>query len=254
MGIDSFGDRMKSYEATETQRVSVAGLPLMARIDGRGFSRFTKGLDKPYDIRMTKCMYHTAKNIAKETHAICSYVQSDEITLLYYPEHAEQQLFFGGKFFKLTSVLSSMATAYFTRQIMKRLPKIYFNKMPTFDCRVWNVPNVTEATNAFLWREQDATKNSIQSLARKYFSTKQLHKKNCKHMQELLLEQGIEWEDYPDFFKRGVFIQRKLYFAGDPAEPRYTYERARNMPAFKDVVNRDLFIFKGMAPIYEPYI
>lgn len=250
MGVDSFGDRMKSYEATETQRVSVASLPLMARIDGRSFSKFTKGLDKPYDIRMTKCMYYTAKNIAKETHATCAYVQSDEITLLYYPEHSEQQLFFGGKFFKLTSVLASMATAYFTRQVIKRLSKIYFNKMPTFDCRVWNVPHKTEASNSFLWREQDATKNSIQSLARKYFSTKQLHKKNCKDMLEMLTEQGIKWEDYPDFFKRGTFIQRKLYFAGDPAEPRYMYCRVKNIPAFKDVLNRDCFIFNGMEPIY----
>lgn len=249
MGIDSFGDRMKSYEATETQRVSVAGLPLMARIDGRCFSKFTKGLDKPYDLQMSTAMYVTARNVAKETHATCAYVQSDEITLLYSKDREEQQLFFGGKLFKLTSVLASLATAYFTRQVLKRLGNEYFNKIPTFDCRVWNVPNRTEAANSFLWREQDATKNSIQGAGRYYFSNKRLHQKNTKKIKEMLLEVGVIWEDYPNFFKRGSFIQRKLCFV-DGIE-RHKYQRAKNMSAFKDVLNREAFIFYGKEAIYE---
>ena len=39
---------------------------LCVRIDGRGFSKFTKGLQRPYDERLSKLMVETTKYIVEE--------------------------------------------------------------------------------------------------------------------------------------------------------------------------------------------
>ena len=74
---DALGDRMKSYEAVETHRRFDSTLPVYARIDGRGFSKFTKDMNRPYDLRMTNTMIGVTKYLVDKTHAACGYVQSD---------------------------------------------------------------------------------------------------------------------------------------------------------------------------------
>ena len=47
-----------------------------------------------------------------------------------------------------------------------------------FDSRVFNIPK-EEVNNCLLWRQQDATRNYIQSVAQATVSHKQLPNKNC---------------------------------------------------------------------------
>lgn len=241
---DVFGDRMKSYENTQTSQVSMNMLPLMIRLDGRGFSRFTKGLARPYDTRLSKCMILLTSYLTREAGAKLGYTQSDEITLLLNQNSYEEQLFFGGKFFKLNSVLASMATSYFSRLIKKYLPKEYYLKHPLFDCRSWNVPNLAEAANCFLWREKDATKNSIQMAAREIASSKQLEGKKREEQLKILSDNGINWEFYPAFFKRGTYIQRTQ----STTDLRSVVLRVKNMPPFSKLTNKEDFISKGAIP------
>lgn len=77
---DDFGDRMKLYEMAEAGRKFMPLLPVIARIDGRSFSKFTKGLERPYDIRLSKLMVATTKFLVQETNANCGYTQSDGAT------------------------------------------------------------------------------------------------------------------------------------------------------------------------------
>jgi tRNA(His) 5'-end guanylyltransferase len=63
MSDDSFGDRMKGYEAHETSRRFLPGLPVYARIDGRSFSKFTKGMRRPFDERMTHAMVKATRHL-----------------------------------------------------------------------------------------------------------------------------------------------------------------------------------------------
>jgi tRNA(His) 5'-end guanylyltransferase len=89
-------------------------------------------------------------------------------------------------------------------------PEDKVKQMPTFDSRVWNVPNLTEAANCFLWREKDATKNSVSMAAQAYFSYKELQNKSQSEMQEMLWsKKDINWNNYPDFFKRGTYAARR---------------------------------------------
>jgi len=60
---DDFGNRMKAYEAVETGRRLDVTMPIYARIDGRAFSSFTRGMDRPFDFRMLSAMVATASHL-----------------------------------------------------------------------------------------------------------------------------------------------------------------------------------------------
>jgi len=77
-----------------------------------------------------------------------------------------------------------------------------------FDSRCFNIPK-EEVTNCFIWRQQDATRNAIQMLGQCNFSHKELHGKSCNDIQDMLMTQrGINFNDMPTEFKRGVCCNR----------------------------------------------
>lgn len=263
---DDLGDRMKLYESAEAGRNLMPLLPIMARLDGRGFSGFTSGLAKPYDARLSNLMIDCLKYLVKETNANCGYTQSDEITLTWYSPDFIKQTFFNGRVSKLTSILAAMQSVYFNSKLNCIPERV--DCMPLFDCRVWNVPTLEEGANVFLWREQDAIKNSISMAARAYFSHNELLNKNGPHMKSMLLEKGVNWDDYPAFFKRGTYVQRqKVYRPFTPEEidklpPKHaartsevTVERteyvALDMPPFGSILNRAEVIYSGAEPRYK---
>ena len=206
---DAMGDRMKGYEMETTGRRLMPLVPAVARIDGRSFSSFTRGLRRPYDERMSGLMVETTKYLVRETNANCGYTQSDEITLVWHTTGYETEILFNGRVQKMESVLAGMATAFFMHTLSAFLPAEYAAKLPHFDARVFNVPTPEEAANCFLWREFDATKNSISMAAQMYYSHSQLHGKHGGQLQEMLFQKGVNWNDYPDFFKRGSYVQRR---------------------------------------------
>ena len=265
MNVQDLGDRMKKYEFTETYRQFMPMLPVYARIDGRGFSRFTKGMKRPYDSDMSAAMVATVKYLIEHTHARIGYTQSDEISLVWLMEDYKSDIFFCGKTQKMVSVLASMATAAFTHAILAGPLAAYAARLPHFDARVFSLPNKTEATNMFLWREIDATKNAVSMAARHYYSHKELHGKSSAQMQEMLFAKGINFNDYPPFFKRGVFLRRILEERTLTHEERLKipennrppadqiFARSRivelDVPKFSKVLNRETFIFDGHSPI-----
>jgi tRNA(His) 5'-end guanylyltransferase len=257
---------MKFYERLETGRKCDSAVPICVRLDGRSFSKFTKGLKRPYDERLSKMMWEVTAYLVRETHALIGYTQSDEISLVYYydPESPATPLF-GGKFHKLTSLLAGEASAKFV-SLLHHLPE-KVGKIPTFDCRVWQVANKMEASNVILWRWFDARKNSISMLAQSQFSPKELHCKDTHMMREMLATKGIQWESYPNFFKWGSFWQRRtvkrpmtseeLLAIPEKHRPLENHLVTRTeikmleMPAFDNVANRVEVIFDSEAPVIE---
>lgn len=235
-------------------------LPICARIDGRSFSSWTNGLARPFDAGLSMAMVETTKFLVEESHAKMGYTQSDEISLVFHGSST----FFDGKLQKLVSVLASLATAKFNA-LVPLLVKAKVGRLAAFDCRVWAVPNEAEATNVLLWREQDATKNSVSMAARAYYSHKELHGKSSSEMQELLFQKGVNWDEYPAFFKRGTFARRRLVMKeiepetlaripeGKRPASGTRFERseivALEMPPFTKVTNRVDVVFRGAEPI-----
>lgn len=267
MSKDNFGDRIKFFEAIETGQRFIPTLPIVVRLDGRSFSSFTRGMDKPFDVRMTRAMVDTTKALVEETGAVIGYTQSDEITLVISSDSFDSQVWFDGKKHKMISCLASLCSVVFYREIAKAFPDKVNNQIPTFDCRAFNVPSKVEAANAVLWREMDATKNAISSATRCYYSTSEMEGKNGKVKQEMLFARGVNFNDYPAFFKRGTFIQRRRTFRCFAQEeidrlparhearlnPSLAIERTGvlelDMPSFVTVLNRVEVVFDGADPI-----
>lgn len=205
---DAFGDRMKSYEKPTTSRVAFKGQPIVARLDGIAFHSFTKKLKRPFDERLSQFMVDITKQLVDRYGAACGYTQSDEISLLWYvPCGSKQEYVFGGRLQKFESALPSFASGYMNKHLAARLPE-KSEEIPTFDCRAFVVPNLMEAFNEILWRQQDCTKNAITMAARSVYTDKECLHKNGAQKQEMLFQKGINFNDYPYFFKRGTFVRR----------------------------------------------
>ncbi|HEY0088452.1 MAG TPA: tRNA(His) guanylyltransferase Thg1 family protein [Candidatus Lokiarchaeia archaeon] len=206
MDKTSLGNRMKDYEAYFLPK-AFPYIPLIARLDGKNFHNWTKGLTKPFDLEFVEIMVKTTKYLVEESNAIIGYTQSDEISLIFKNDDEKSQEFFDGKLFKLTSVLASMCTSCFADNLFRS--NLYNRKMALFDCRVFQVPNKEEAVNYLIWREQDAVRNSIQSVGQHYFSHNELHNKNSKEIQEMLWQKyKVNWNDLEPKLKRGTYIRR----------------------------------------------
>ncbi len=207
---DSLGDRMKQYEGRESLRRFLPMTPLVVRVDGRGFSKFTKGMQRPFDSQMAQAMDAMAQYLVEQTHARVAYTQSDECTLILKPRDMEDANVFAGRIMKMTSTIAGLATAKFLEHALHYWPERCAKSLPTFDARIFEVPSSEEAVNAVLWREWDATKNAISMSAHHHFDHASLQGLSGAQMQERLFqEKGINFNDYPVRFKRGVYFQRK---------------------------------------------
>jgi tRNA(His) guanylyltransferase len=263
---DELGDRMKEYEGHEAGRRLLPLLPICVRIDGRGFSRFTHGLRRPFDPRLTSLMINVTTALVEESNAVVGYTQSDEISLVLYSDDRKSQTFLDRRVQKLTSILASFATGAFNARLAATIPE-KAGAVATFDARVWSVPSLDEAANTLLWREMDASKNSISMAAREHFSPKEMHGKSGREMQAMLLGRGVNWNDYPEAFKRGTYVRRVITrepftpdeIAGLPErhearrDPSLVVERSRvsvlRLPRLGSVANRVDVLFRGADPI-----
>lgn len=205
---DDFGDRMKLYEAQECERYFLPLLPIYARLDGRSFHTFTRGFNRPFDMRFIDVMAEVTRFMVGETHATIGYTQSDEISLAWVVPDFKSEAFFNRRVFKLTSVLAGLASAKFNQLAVAHWPERVAKLVPCFDARVYTLPNEDELANCFLWREHDATKNAISMAAQSEFSHKQLHEKTGRQKQEMLFSRGINFNDYAPCCKRGTYMQR----------------------------------------------
>jgi conserved hypothetical protein len=245
-------ERMKKYEYVTRNHLTIR-TPVVVRIDGKAFHTFTKGLISPYDELLAETMEETLLYLCENIqNCVLGYRQSDEISLLLVDYKTfESQPWFDNNISKIVSVTASMATAKFNESfkrlaketILKLLNDVYLkelsdkerekyisvleNKIKTlalFDSRAFNLPR-EEVANYFLWRQNDAVKNSIASTGQKYFSAKQLNGKNGMQIKEMLLEKGINWEDYPTVFKRGICARK---------DENGKWSADREIPIFKD--------------------
>lgn len=257
-------------ESVETQARFMPMVPLMICLDGRSFHSFTEGLDRPFDSRLVQIMRRLTKELIKETNAIMGYTQSDEITLCLYSDNPKSQIYFDGRRQKILSSVAAFASVAFQPLCVELLPLAYWIKAPTFDARAWSVPNKEEAVAAFQARESDATRNAVQMAARAWFSHNACQDKSCAELQEMLFQQrNINFNDYPNFFKRGTWVGRKKIMrklTSDELEqlpplhnarknPDMEFERSQigylDMPIFSKVVNPVEVVFNGATPVVK---
>lgn len=218
---DALGDRMKSFYEEVTKTKLIRRMPVIIRLDGCHFHTFTKGFRKPFDELLIKTMQATMKYLCENIQGcVLGYTQSDEITLVLVDyTKLETSAWFDYEVQKMVSVSSSMATfafnKFFNEFYLEQLAEkgeadtydLVYDKARRkgafFDSRVFNIPK-EEVTNCVYWRQVDAERNSINSLAQSLFSHKSLQGLNLKDTKaKIEQEKGIVWGNLPTTHKRG---------------------------------------------------
>ena len=224
-------ERFKKFYEMRSKVYLYRRIPVIIRLDGKAFHTFTRNFVKPFDDILISTMQKTMKYLCENIQGcVLGYTQSDEISLLLIDyQELDSSAWFDYRMDKLVSVSASMATFAFNRYFSdaiksfeialayndsiedneenRKLLKIYQTACENgalFDARAFNLPK-EEVTNYFFCRQNDATKNSIQMVGQKYFSQKELNKKNTNDIQDMLLTQkDVNWNNFSIPQKRGT--------------------------------------------------
>ncbi len=274
---DDLGVRMKTFYEQIPKTKLMRRCPVAIRIDGKAFHTFTRGFQKPFDEVLIKSMQGTMKYLCQNIQGcVLGYTQSDEITLILVDyKKLTSSAFFDYEVQKLCSIAASMATMAFNKFFEKYVDEYRFSKWDgvskyedgtwgyiqtllnavdkgaVFDARCFNIPKL-------YWRQNDASRNSIQMVGQANFSHKELHKKSRNDIQDMLMTQkGINWNDFPTYQKRGSCCIKEEYAVNDNGEEVEVdcvtdVDEPVESVAFRSrwTIDTDIPIFKGEGREY----
>lgn len=205
MKFDEFDRQMRIYEESLDQYI-LPDMYIVARLDGRLFTKLTKEVCKfevPFDTSFRDYMLATVRHLMESGFRIVyGYTESDEISLLF---HAKENTF-GRKVRKINSTLAGEASAHFS---------LLLGRAATFDCRVVPLPNIERVQDYFIWRQEDAHRNSLNAHCYWALRKEGMGKQNATSMlegmevsskNELLFQRGINYNDLPNWQKRGIGV------------------------------------------------
>ncbi|HPF38188.1 MAG TPA: tRNA(His) guanylyltransferase Thg1 family protein [Phycisphaerae bacterium] len=246
MKFDELENRMRRFETSADVRVP-PGVYIVARLDGRSFTRLTRerfAFEAPCDERFRDAMLETCEGLMEiGFRTRYAYSQSDEISLLFDPEDDT----FGRRLRKWNSILAGEASARMS---------LALGDIAVFDCRICQLPRVSDVVDYFRWRSEDAARNALNSHC--YWrlrsrgrsaavATRELLDMSVAARNELLFSEGLNFNDLPDWQKRG-FGLRWEDFEKEATNPG-TGERVR---ARRRRIRRDLSL--PMKDAYSDYV
>lgn len=203
MKFDELDKRLRVYETAHDFCVP-PNIYMVARIDGRGFTKLTKeshAFERPFDEKFRDLMIETVKHLMNcGFKVIYGFTESDEISLLF-----DLNInVFSRKLRKYNSVLAGEASAKFS---------VLLGDMGVFDCRISQLPRKQDVIDYFRWRNEDAHRNALNAhcywLLRELGktpkeATKHIEGKSTAFKNELLFENGINFNELPSWQKRGI--------------------------------------------------
>lgn len=204
MKSDKLEDRMRRLEAYHALEVLPGAHPIV-RVDGRSFTKLTRGMEHPFDIRFHECMVATASALLVELGGLYAFTESDEISVLL-PRDTD---LFGRSVEKLVSVSAGVASSTFSLEL---------GKAAHFDSRVWVGVSEVDVIDYFRWRQADASRCCLNSWC--YWTlrkggksakaaTEALEGQTFSQKNELLFKHGINFNNVPTWQKRGVGLYWK---------------------------------------------
>ena len=242
MKFDEFDKKMRVYETSIDQYI-VPGMYIVTRLDGRSFTRLTREIchfKAPFDEKFRDLMVATTKHIMDcGLKVLYGFTESDEISLLLDPDSAS----FGNKVRKINTILAGEASGFFSVELGKPV---------CFDCRVVPLPNIDLVQDYFLWRQEDAARNSLNAWCywtlRKEGKTKReatvfLSGKSVAFKNEMLFERGINYNELPAWQKRGIGVYMDVF------------ERSGVNPLTNEtvIVKRNVLKVDYELPLHEEY-
>lgn len=203
MKFDDLDKYLRTYETAHDFCVP-PGNYIVARIDGRSFTKLTKekhDFERPFDVRFRDMMVRTVEHLMSCGFTInYGYTESDEISLLFDKDDNT----FSRKTRKINSILAGEASAKFSLEI---------GEVASFDCRLSILPGKQQVIDYFRWRHEDAHRNALNGHC--YWMLRDLGKsieeatgtisgKSTAFKNELLFQNGINFNELPNWQKRGI--------------------------------------------------
>ena len=203
MKFDELDKKLRIYETSHDFCVP-PNIYMVARIDGRGFTKLTKethSFNRPFDEKFRDLMVETVKHLMHcGFRVLYGFTESDEISLLF-DLNVDT---FSRKLRKYNSVLAGEASAKFS---------VLLGDIAAFDCRISQLPREQDVIDYFRWRNEDAHRNALNAhcywLLREQGktaiqATKEIEGKSKAFKNELLFDNGINFNDLPSWQKRGI--------------------------------------------------
>jgi tRNA(His) guanylyltransferase len=210
MIFDELDRKMRVFE-TASDVCVLPEIYVVARLDGRSFTRLTKELcqfEAPFDERFRDLMVATAEAVMNCGFRVTyAYTESDEISLLLALKESQ----FGRKLRKYNSTLAAEASARFS---------LLLGQVATFDCRISQLPSVERVCDYFRWRNEDAARNALNAYC--YWTLRKqgvdqgeaaarLEGLSVAQKNELLFRAGVNFNDVTGWQKRGVGLYFEEY-------------------------------------------
>lgn len=205
MKFDELDAKMRVFETAHDVCV-LPGMYMVARLDGRSFSRLTKETHPfiaPFDERFRDHMVETVCHLMScGFNVLYGYTESDEISLLF----SLNEETFSRKHRKYNSILASEAASTFSLLLGTRA---------AFDCRICELPNREFVIDYFRWRAADACRNALNAHCYWRLRENGMTAQKAAHRldgmsttdkKELLFTNGIQFSELPTWQKHGIGI------------------------------------------------
>lgn len=237
---DGLGNRIKEQYEDRFRFMLPRRTYTVLRVDGKAFHSYTRKFKRPFDDDLSNAMDRTGIELCKNIQgAQLGFVQSDEISIVLTDfETTQTDAWFNGNLQKIVSVTASMATASFNIAIKDALSvqsargETHSDSPATFDARAFTIPDREEVLNYLIWRQKDASRNSLQMVAQSLYSHAALHGKNNASLHDLIFKKGQNWDDYSPRNKRGAAIVKEYKVAGCETPGRSDWIADENTPIF----------------------
>lgn len=225
---DLLGDRIRRNYENPYRFLLTRRTPVIIQINVNNSADFMSFMKKPFDPIFVESMHNTAVALCEQISCVeFAYSQSDEIDLLLIDsKRSNLSQWLEGNVQKMVSTAASIATIEFNRaythaiishsELDQEATEVYSSRINqiSFNAFVFNIPE-SEVTNYFIHRQTECSKNSVIAACKYYFSPDKIQNLSHIAMQEKLKSIGINWNEYPTFFKRGICTKKEFYTVRD---------------------------------------
>jgi len=251
-------DRLDSYQTLSDYKL-LNRLPIILRVNGRSFYKITSLLDKPYCPKLSECMFSTMLRLCSDVEgALFAYQHNDEIVIVLRNDQSlDTSPWYDNKIQKIVSVVSAIASLHFNRCVTAL--DINLLGEAIFTTEVFVVPNIVEAINTMVYKQQQNFYTSIQFACFYELLNKKFDKATIKEMlgdlsvddkiHLLNQECGVDFNQYPSSFRRGAACYRVPKVVDQNVKNKWQVNE--NLPIFTKDQSFLTNIFKNGADIFR---